>query len=141
MPSQKPLERAKANFNQGNELKEQGMVAESISSYQKAIQIKPDYTQPLLKLAAIYEEQENWTEATKCYQRIIGFKPENHGAYLKLAKALKQQNKIYGAISAYQQAIELNPDLPARVYKEYGDLLLQKQNTTASATAQRQAEA
>ncbi len=135
MPSQKLLERAKVNFNRGNELKEQGMLAESIESYQKAIQIKPDYTQPLLKLAKIYEEQENWAEAVKCYQRMIGFKPENHTAYLKLAKALKQQNKIYGAIAAYQQAIELKPDLPARVYKEYGDLLLKKQKSIPSAIA------
>ena len=84
------VERAKNSFENGNQLKEQGSLQESIQSYQEAIKIKPDYAQPLFKLAEIYESQENWAEAVKCYRRSIGLNPENHTSYLKLAKALKQ---------------------------------------------------
>ena len=123
MISSKTLERAKANFNQANELKEKGMLAESIACYQKAIQIKPDYTQPLFKLAEIYEDQEDWTEAVKYYQRMIDLDPENHFPYLRLARVFKQQNKVYEAISAYQKAITLKPDQPAWVYMGMGEAL------------------
>lgn len=127
------LARAKANFKKGNELQEQGLLTESILSYQKSIKLRPDYVQPLLKLAEVYKTQKNWLKATKCYRRAIGLNPDRHGFYLRLAEVLKQQNKIYGAIAAYAEAIELNPDLSAGVYKIYADLLVQKNDTTNDA--------
>ncbi|MDJ0569649.1 MAG: tetratricopeptide repeat protein [Pleurocapsa sp. MO_192.B19] len=129
------LTKAKAHLNKGNELKEQGMLAESIASYQKSLTIKQDYIQPLSKLGEIYEAQKNWVEANKCYRRMIGLRPNNHVGYLKLARVLKQQHKIYGAIAAYAEAIELKSDLPARVYKDYGDLLIQVNNANPDAIA------
>ena len=112
MPAITKVEKAKAIFEQGNQLKQEGNLDQSIESYQQAIKIKPDFNPPLNKLGEIYESQENWVEATKCYRRLIGLKPEIAGHYIKLARVLVQQNKIHGAIAAYQEAIELNADLP-----------------------------
>lgn len=120
-----PLIKAKKDLDQGNKLKEKGLLAESIAHYQKAIATKPDYIQPLHPLGEVYETQENWSEAAKCYRRIIGLNSSSFSAYIKLARVLKQQSKIYGAIAAYTEAIELKPDLPAGIYRNYGDLLLQ----------------
>ena len=133
MVSRTRIEKAKASFEQGNQFKERGDIAESIQSYQKAIQIQPEYKRPLNNLADIYESQENWLEATKCYQHLIGLEPSSHFYYVKLAKVLVKQNKIYGAIAAYQEALALNPDLPGKIYKTLGDLLLQDKDDTSNA--------
>ena len=135
MAGMKAIEKAKASFETGNKLQEEGNLEESIVSYQQAIKIKPDYAQPLFKLAEIYESQENWREAVKCYRRTIGLKSNNYTAHLKLAKVLIKQNKIYGAIASYYEAIELKPDLPARIYKDLGDLLLQDRQDVDHAIA------
>jgi len=108
---------------------------EGTEQLKEDIQIKPDHIQPVLQLAEIYESQENWTEATKCDQRIVGLEPDNSNSYLKMAKTLQEQGKIYGAIAAYQEAIELNPNLPAKVYKELGDLLIKQPNNVEEAIA------
>ena len=125
--------RSIASFEAGNKLYKQGDLEESITCYQQALNIKPDYTQPLFKLSEIYESQASWSEATKCYRRIVGLESDNHNAYLKLAKVLVKQDKAYGAIAAYSEAIELKSDLPARVYKDFGDVLMQNQNNIEAA--------
>ena len=76
MSAQKNLARAKAIFDQGNIQKQEGRLNESISSYRQAMQIQPNYTEPILKLAEIYEDQKNWTEAAECYQKMITLKPK-----------------------------------------------------------------
>ena len=138
----KTKSKAEVNFDRGNELQSQGMLTEAIASYRQSMKIKPDYIKPLLQLAEIYEARENWSEAVKCYRRLIGLRPKNHAAYIKLAKVLKQQNKIYGTIAAYQEAIELKPDLPAKIYKDYADLILQEKGLihTAIVAYQKAAE-
>jgi tetratricopeptide (TPR) repeat protein len=87
-------DRSQVHFEKGNEFKEQGEIELAIENYQKSIQIKPDYIQPVVQLAEIYQSQENWSEATKCYQRIVGLRPDNSNSYLKMAKTLQQQGKI-----------------------------------------------
>jgi tetratricopeptide (TPR) repeat protein len=116
-------------FEKGNKLKKLKYFDESISQYLKCLKIKPDSIKSILCLAEVYEIQDNLIEASKCYRKLIILRPNNHVCYLKLAKVLKQQNKVYGAIAAYSEAIELKPDLAAGVYRDYGDLLLQVNNT------------
>ncbi len=123
----------KASLELSNRLKEQGNSHKSIQSYQEAIKINPDIIQPLLKLAKIYETEQNWLELAKCYRRMIGLNPENHSFYLNLAKALQKQNKFYGAIAAYQEAIALKPDISATVYKNLGDLLVKEKDEVVNA--------
>jgi tetratricopeptide (TPR) repeat protein len=129
------LQKAKMYCTKGAELQKQGNLEESIKSYQQAIKIKSDYAQPLLNLGKVYASQENWSESAKCYQHIIGLNSDNSYAYIGLARALLKQNKTYGAIAAYAEAIELKSDLPARVYKDYGDLLIKVNRTNPDAIA------
>ncbi|MGB5636027.1 MAG: tetratricopeptide repeat protein [Waterburya sp.] len=129
------LAKAKENLSKATELRRKGMLAESIGEYKQSLKIKPDFIGAIVDLAKVYETQKKWGEASKCYQKLIAFRPNNHVGYLKLAKTLKQNKKIYGAIAAYAEAIELKPDLPARVYKDYGDLLIQVNSTNSDAIA------
>lgn len=126
-------ERAKSEFDHGTKLQQQGDLEGAIQSYEKAVALKADYSEPLIALAEFYKSQEKWDKVVKCYQRLISFKPKNPSYHIKLARGLKQQNKIHGAISAFQTAIELKPQLSSKVYKELGDLLLQKKDDAGNA--------
>ena len=125
------LQRAQANFHQGNKLRELGKIDESIQKYQRAIEIKPDFSQPMEELAKVHIAQSDFKAAIKCYRRIIGLNTENHQTYLKLAKAFLKQGKTFCAIAAYQEAIELKPDLDIKVYIKLGNLLLSEQSVDA----------
>ena len=129
------LKQARSSFQKGKDLQAQGNLGESIRSYQEAVEIKPDYVQPLLRLGRIHVSQENWSEAAKCYRRVIALESGNYSAYVELAKVLLKQNKIYGAIAAFQEAIELNPELPGKVYRQLGDLFLQERDDLGHAIA------
>ncbi|MBR8827303.1 MAG: tetratricopeptide repeat protein [Gomphosphaeria aponina SAG 52.96 = DSM 107014] len=135
MATKKIITKVKESLAEGNELKEQGKLEESIESYQKAIKLKPDYYPALSKLASIYETQENWEEAEKCYVRQIGSNPEDAKAYLNLARVLKKQNKNWGAKAAYQKAVELKEDWGGKIYKEAGDALLVEEDLETEAIA------
>ncbi len=147
------IEKAQAYFEAGNKLQEQGSFAESIQSYQQAINIQPDYTQPLFKLAEIYESQKNWSEAIKHYQRLIISEPDNYAPYLKLARTLQRQNHLlrkseksksrddtieinsHKSIVAYQKAIAISPEQPVWVYIALGDALNQSGQLDAAICA------
>jgi tetratricopeptide (TPR) repeat protein len=58
MPKQKSVAKVKVHVKQGDELKQQGKIEESIASYQEALKLKPDASKPLLKLAGVYEAQK-----------------------------------------------------------------------------------
>ena len=122
------LQRARANFNQGNKYKDLGNIDKSIQSFQRAIKIKPDFIRPLQELAKIYESQQDLSAATQCYRRIIGLHSEDHQTHLKLARILQKQNNVYGAIAAYQEALNLRPELNFRVYTQLCNLVLREKS-------------
>ena len=54
------LIQAKTYLDRANKLKEQGILAESVTCYEKAIAIKPDYVQALIPLGEIHQKQKRW---------------------------------------------------------------------------------
>ena len=66
------MQKAKAIATEGDRENENGMSAEAIASYKKAIAMKPDYIKPLIQLGKIYEIEQNWSEAAKYYRRMTG---------------------------------------------------------------------
>jgi alginate O-acetyltransferase complex protein AlgJ len=118
---------AKDYFDWGRKLQERGQIDEAIESYHKAIELKPNYPQPLLELAKIYQERNDYNEAIKYYQKALVLPLEQPSyIYLHLARLHKQNHKIYQAIAAYERAAELKSDWTANFYKEYADILLEQ---------------
>lgn len=115
--------RAKASYRRGEKLKKEGLLTQSSAAYKKAIEIKPDYIKALICLGKIYQKQKKWHEAARYYRQVVNLQPHRYGIYIKLAQVLKRQNKIYDAIAAYAEAIKLKSDLPAKIYRNYEDLL------------------
>ncbi len=118
---------AKDYFNEGKKLKEIGEIEEAIVSHNKALELKTNYPQPLLELAKIYQERNDYNEAVKCYQKALVLPLEQPSyIYLQLARLHKQNNRIYQSIANYECAAELKSDWTANFHKEYADVLLEQ---------------
>ena len=66
---------------------------EAISSYQKAIQLKPDMAGVYKKLGDIFVKQEQLDTAVLCYQKTLDVNPEATHIYSLLGNVFAKQGK------------------------------------------------
>src|SRR5438132_2061792 len=85
-------------------------LAEAIEHYQRALQIRPAYTDVRINLAVALAQQSKPAEAVEHYQRALQIRPEHAGAHYNLGIALAQQGKLAEAIDHYRRALPLQPD-------------------------------
>jgi predicted O-linked N-acetylglucosamine transferase (SPINDLY family) len=97
---------AAVHFNLANTLKELNKINDAIASYDKAIEIKPDYELYLLRGLAFYE-LEKFDEAVSSYDESIKLKPDPI-TYCNRGLALVDLNKIEVGIADYDNAIQMD---------------------------------
>jgi tetratricopeptide (TPR) repeat protein len=100
---------AEAQNAMGFALHQKGRLAESIPCYQKALEIRPDYTLAHTNLGNALRDQGNVAEALSHFQRAVALKPENAETHANLGGALLQSGKLTEALEQYQKALDLNP--------------------------------
>jgi predicted TPR repeat methyltransferase len=64
-------------YSMGNTLKKLGRMEEALASYQRALQIKPDFAEALNNMGNTLKDLGRLDEALVCYQRLIRLTPEN----------------------------------------------------------------
>ncbi|MEB3359772.1 MAG: sulfotransferase family 2 domain-containing protein [Synechococcales bacterium] len=119
--SQSIIEQARNYLEQGNKLRSQGKIEQSVQKYCQSIEIKPDFIPSLIKLAEAYESQSDWESEIICLSRIIELKPDIPAMHLRLARALKKQGNYFSSFKAYEKAAELKQDWTPEIYQEIGD--------------------
>lgn len=92
----------------GDILKEQQRIEESIIQYQKAIALKPDYAEAYNHLAIAVEDLGKIDEAIKWYQHSLQIKP-THGVYCNLATLYRKQGKVKEAVENHDAALRIKP--------------------------------
>lgn len=95
--------------NIGNAFKAQGNLEQAVFSYQKALLLKPDFSEALVSMGSVYIELGRLEEAISCFQKALKFKQNFADAYYNMGIALKEQNRIDEAIICYKKSLELNP--------------------------------
>ena len=100
---------AAAHYNLGNVLKELNKINEAITSYDKAINIKPDHELYFLKGMALYELKK-FDGALISYNESIKLKPDAISAYCNRGQILVELSKIKDGIADYDKAIQINPN-------------------------------
>jgi tetratricopeptide (TPR) repeat protein len=79
----------------------------AIVYYQRALEIKPDYTGALLNIAIAYNYSGNSEQGLKILQAAIGSNPRQAGTiYYNIAEVLKGQGKKQEAIEYYLKAVD-----------------------------------
>ena len=88
----------------------QGKLEEAVSSYEHALDLKPDNTQTHLNLGSAYMAQGKFEEAVINYNRVLDLKPDNAQALLNLGSAYMAQDKFEEAIKYYKRSLLIKPD-------------------------------
>ncbi|NEQ76624.1 MAG: tetratricopeptide repeat protein [Okeania sp. SIO2C9] len=106
---------------------QQAQANDAIAAYQKAIELKPDFSHRVyISLADTLQKQERFEEAIASYQKALQVKPDlGAGVYAKLGNAQLKQGQLDQAITTYRKAIELDPDSVA-ANQNMGNALQQK---------------
>lgn len=122
MQPQVDLETAQNFCNTATQLKSQGKYNEAIASYQKALEIQPDYPEVQHHLAEIYFQQKKLPEAAASCKLALKLQPDFAAAYKTLGNILQSEGKIPEALRAYSKALDINPDF-AEAWVNKGTML------------------
>ncbi|MFN5893396.1 MAG: tetratricopeptide repeat protein, partial [Dolichospermum sp.] len=82
----------------------------AISSYDKAVEFKPDYHQAWYSRGNSLYNLGRYEEAISSYDKAVEFKPDDHEAWNNRGISLKNLGRYEEAISSYDKAVEFKPD-------------------------------
>ena len=100
----------------GAALRGQGKLQKAVNSYNKAIQLKPDYAEGYYNCGNVLSLQGKLDEALQSYDKAIELKPDYAGAHYNRGNTLGQMGLPGEAIRSYDKAIELKPDYAGAHY-------------------------
>ncbi len=98
-----------AHFNLGNVLRQEGKMDEAIPHYQKAVQIRPDYSQAHNNLGKALLLKGKVDEAISHLQQALQIRSDYPETRVNLGEALFRKGKVDEAIVQYQIALQINP--------------------------------
>jgi tetratricopeptide (TPR) repeat protein len=85
-------------------------IEKAISTFQKAIEMKPNDHDSWNNLGIAYGNQGEIEKAINSYQKAIEIKPDFHESWNNLGNAYGSKGEIEKEMLSYQKAIEIKPD-------------------------------
>jgi tetratricopeptide (TPR) repeat protein len=98
-------------FDRGNELYGLGRYEEAIASYDRAVEINPDYYEAWYNRGIALANLGRYEEAISSYERAIKITPDKHEAWYNRGRALYDLGRYEEVITSYDRAIEFKLDL------------------------------
>ncbi|HJT45578.1 MAG TPA: tetratricopeptide repeat protein [Chthoniobacterales bacterium] len=129
---------ARAQFNYGASLQEQGRVDEAENVYRAALKIDPSYTKVYVNLALVLANKSKLDEAKQYYERALELEPGNGEVRSGYAYLLERLGEPDQARSEYEKAIKFGPN-SARLFYTYGAFLDKRGELDAAITQYRKA--
>ncbi|MDB9543157.1 tetratricopeptide repeat protein [Microcystis aeruginosa CS-1036] len=83
---------------------------QAIASYDRALEIKPDYHEAWFIRGIALGNLGRFEEAIASYDRALEFKPDKHEAWCNRGIALGNLGRFEEAIASYDRALEIKPD-------------------------------
>ncbi|MCL2932613.1 MAG: tetratricopeptide repeat protein [Trichodesmium sp. MAG_R03] len=99
-------------FTTGNQLLREGQLEEAIASYEKAIELNPQFAWCYQNLGDALEKTGRIDEAITVFRRAVANCPESPWCFYKLGVILGQQGQFQEGVGYLRQAIELKKDVP-----------------------------
>ena len=91
-----------------------GLRDAAIKSYDKALELKPDYVEALINSGTLLREQLDHHAAIDRFNRALALKPDHLNALSNLAIMLTEFKRPQEAVAMFERLLELKPDF------EYG---------------------
>ena len=108
-------------------LKASNKINSSITSFLKAINIKPDYYEAHFNLGVVYHEIHNYHEAIKCYEAALSIHPNYPIAHNNLGLIYLRNNQVDKAIQHFDFATTYNPNY-FEAYNNLGAALIESKD-------------
>jgi superkiller protein 3 len=108
--------KARLWFKQGNILTADGDYTGAITSYERALEIKPDDHAAWYNRGIALSDLGHKEEAIASYERALEIKPDDHAAWYNRGYALDDLGRYEEAIASYERALEIKPDYHAAWY-------------------------
>ena len=91
-------------------------------SYERALKIKPDYSEAVNNLGTVYYAKKSYRRAISYYLKALRLNPDSASIYSNLGTAYFARKKYEQATTAYSKALSLDPNVFER-RSAYGTLL------------------
>lgn len=104
------LDEAEAWFNRGLTLQNLGRLEAVITSYDHALELKPDFYEAWHNRGNALFDLDCFETAIASYNRAIEIKPNQHEAWNNRGNALANSGSFEAAIASYDRAIQIKPD-------------------------------
>jgi len=114
-----------ATYNLATALHDLGRLNESITYYQKTLEINPNDVPAQCDLGNALMEQGQTTEAIACFHKVLEIQPNYPEALYNLGNALVKYGNLKEAITQYRKALEISPD-HAHAHYNLGNALAQE---------------
>ncbi len=101
---------ARAALTKGQELLYNKDIKGGIASFQKVVELEPEYAIGYLLLGNAYMQAQQWKDAQSAFETAARLDPENATAFLGAGSALNQQQDWSGALKPLQQSLKLKTD-------------------------------
>jgi tetratricopeptide (TPR) repeat protein len=108
---QTPEQKAKLFFEQALLYLSANQYAKAIASYDKALEIKPDYHEAWNNRGIALRKLGRLEEAIASYDKALEIKPDKDEAWYNRGYALDDLGRLEEAIASYDKALEIKPDL------------------------------
>ncbi len=107
---QTPDQQASLWIEKGNILSADRNYEAAITSYDKALEFKPDYHEAWNNRGNALSDLGRKEEAITSYDKALEFKPDYHEAWYSRGNALSALGRKEEAITSYDKALEFKPD-------------------------------
>ena len=114
---------AKAIFDLGMTLLNQGRFEEAAKQFDRALEINPQHIDAMINLGNTLRIFSLNADAKKCYYRALELQPNSALAYNNLGLILQQEKEMANAVTCFQRAIALATDY-AEAYNNLGSIYL-----------------
>ncbi|MBI3011354.1 MAG: tetratricopeptide repeat protein [Candidatus Omnitrophica bacterium] len=127
---------ARAHYNLGIALAEQGKAEEAGTHFVEALRLDPNYAEAHGNLGAVLAKQGKAEEAVDHYRRALRLNPSLAEAHHNLGIALAEQGRYEEAVEQFAQALALNPNI-AQVGRNLEGMLRKRASRPAAFAADR----
>jgi tetratricopeptide (TPR) repeat protein len=128
----------KAYFENGVKLSDQGMYAEAIEEFNKALEKVPGQSAIIVRIADAYLKLGKNEEAIANYKKAIELDPNNPSLYTNMGVALSKMGKTAESQEAFKKAAALNPAAAAQNFYNLGVTMVNSGKTEEAAEAFKQ---
>ncbi len=98
-----------AHLHRGLRLEGEGLLAEAVRAYERAVEADGRYAQPHINLISAYGKLERFEDASRHYERALKLAPDSEELHVSWGTLLARSGRLEEAAASFRHALEINP--------------------------------